>query len=84
MPGCDLSTAARRADQIRNLIASQPISSPQGPIAVTVSMGVAGAEASESKELLLRRADSALYEAKRKGRNRVESSAGVLAIAASS
>ena len=40
-------------------------------ITVTVSLGVAMLRRGEGKEALLERADVALYEAKRTGRNRV-------------
>ena len=72
LPGCDLETAVRRADQIRNAIATTPITGPQGALNVTVSMGVTVAESSTDPESLLRDADLALYQAKRNGRNRVE------------
>jgi diguanylate cyclase (GGDEF)-like protein len=70
--GCDLPTTVRRANQIRELIASVPIPTPRGELKVTVSMGATVAESCTNSELLLRRADVALYEAKRNGRNRVE------------
>jgi two-component system cell cycle response regulator len=72
IPGCDLATTIRRANQIRELISSQPILTPVGETTVTVSMGVTVAESSTNSKLLLRLADTALYQAKRKGRNRVE------------
>jgi diguanylate cyclase (GGDEF)-like protein len=72
LPGCALSTTARRADQMRTLISTDPIRSAQGALTVSVSMGVAAPETPETAESLLRRADIALYDAKRKGRNRVE------------
>jgi len=62
------------ADQIRSAIAHGQIRTPTaGQLvgAVTVSAGVAIAAAAETLEALLERADSALYEAKRTGRNRV-------------
>jgi diguanylate cyclase (GGDEF)-like protein len=72
IPGCDLATTVRRANQIRELISNQPVQTQLGAIDVTVSMGATVAEPSTSVELLLRRADAALYQAKRNGRNRVE------------
>ena len=73
MPGCNLATTVRRANVIRELISSASIETPLKAPRVTVSMGVAVVEPSTSSESLLRRADEALYQAKRNGRNRVES-----------
>jgi len=72
IPGCDLETTVRRANQIRELVASKPIALHTGTATVTLSMGVAVADASLDVEDLVRRADVALYQAKHKGRNRVE------------
>jgi two-component system, cell cycle response regulator len=72
IPGCDLTTMVRRANQMRELISSQPVSTAVGATTVTVSMGVVVAESSTNVEELLGRADTALYQAKRNGRNRVE------------
>jgi two-component system cell cycle response regulator len=72
MPGCDLATTVRRANVIRELIASTPIRSPLRATRITVSMGVAVAQPPRNSEWLLRCADLALYQAKRNGRNRVE------------
>jgi diguanylate cyclase (GGDEF)-like protein len=83
MSGCDLATATRRANEIRTSLLIEPLASAAGAGAVTVSMGVALAEPGETVEDLLRRADEALYRAKRGGRNRVESSNDVLAAARS-
>ncbi len=68
LPGINLDEAVRRADHIRKIMADQNKN-------VTVSIGVAGFVPSIQVEQssLLRRADAALYRAKRAGRNRVES-----------
>jgi len=78
IPGCDLTTTTRRANEIRTSLLIEPLVSAAGAGAVTVSMGVAVAEPEETVEDLLRRTDEALYRAKRGGRNRVESSDRVL------
>ncbi len=66
LPGATLETAARRAEQLRDTV-------ERARTGVTVSVGVAVAWPSpvEMPSALLRRADQALYEAKRQGRNRV-------------
>src|SRR5580692_2817779 len=64
IPGCDLATTVRRANQIRELIAGHPIPTPSGATNVTVSMGVTVAQSSTNAEALLRTADAALYQAK--------------------
>jgi two-component system, cell cycle response regulator len=82
IPGCDLGTTVRRANQIRELVCANPIVTPHGPVMVTVSMGATTAQSSTNSELLLREADSALYQAKRNGRNRVEQPTATTAAAA--
>ena len=68
LPNCDLDHAQRKGERIRQAVAG--ISFVQGP--VTVSVGVAQVEpAKEGLEAAIARADAALYEAKRSGRNRV-------------
>jgi diguanylate cyclase (GGDEF)-like protein len=72
LPGCDLETTVKRANVVRKLISSKAILTPLGQTVVTVSMGVTVAQSSGNAESLLRIADTALYQAKRNGRNRVE------------
>lgn len=71
LPGVALEEAARRAETIRAAISSSDVG-------MTVSVGVAGflPTLQTEPETLLRRADAALYAAKRAGRNRVEVDAG--------
>lgn len=49
----------------------QPVPTEQGAVQATVSIGVAIARAGDQVEGLLARADAAMYEAKRQGRDRV-------------
>lgn len=61
------------AERLRAAIAAVEVRAPQGPVRVTASIGVASATgAGIDFEALIRRADDALYRAKREGRNRVE------------
>ena len=60
------------AERIRQRVAEEPIHTDAGPISITVSVGVAGMDATTPDPgALFKRADIALYEAKQAGRNRV-------------
>ena len=67
-----LSDAERVGATLREALA-QPISVAGSTVQVTVSVGVAMAQAGEAVNAVLQRADRALYRAKRLGRNRVVS-----------
>ncbi|MEU4220229.1 diguanylate cyclase [Actinoplanes sp. NPDC026623] len=71
MPGTDARAAADFAEQWRRRCAAACTYTPQGPLQVTFSAGVAQLPAGSRHEDLLRLADEALYEAKRAGRNRI-------------
>jgi two-component system cell cycle response regulator len=73
LPGTDLPAAMAIAERLRKLVAGKPISIGTGKeIRVTVSIGVASLEGIEDRPAaILKRADEALYSAKREGRNRV-------------
>ncbi|SCK28681.1 diguanylate cyclase [Vogesella sp. LIG4] len=70
---CELSTALEVAERIRQRVEQAIIDGEHDPsLRVTVSIGVAMAQRDDSDaEHWLRRADEALYQAKRQGRNRV-------------
>lgn len=49
---------------------SRPVAAPTGTVATTLSVGVVLRQADESSDALIMRADQAMYEAKRTGRDR--------------
>ncbi|MEI7600230.1 MAG: PleD family two-component system response regulator [Aestuariivirga sp.] len=73
LPGADLAIAEKVGERIRKAIAAKPfLLGPGSHLTVTASLGVSSlATAQDSVEELLKRADRALYRAKREGRNRV-------------
>lgn len=73
LPGADLATAERVGERIRKAIAAKPfLLGPGTHLTVTASLGVSSlVTAGDAVEDLLKRADQALYRAKREGRNRV-------------
>lgn len=77
LPGASTADAARVSERLRSLVATQPLMTERGPIALTVSIGVTTCLPGEAPDKVLHRADQAMYEAKRRGRNRVESLATV-------
>ena len=73
LPGAAGADALRWAERLRETIAETSISAKAGPLRVTVSLGVATRNAAaQTPEELLDRADQALLQAKRLGRNRTE------------
>jgi diguanylate cyclase (GGDEF)-like protein len=84
LPGCDIATGIRRADEIREIVARSAIVTGCGSIKATVSMGVTLTASGRGKTLadVLEQADAALYAAKKNGRNRVEASPAALRAAA--
>ena len=74
LPETPLDTAIAVAQRLGATLAATPISTEKGPLPVTVSIGVAGLINGENLtlDLLLERADQAMYTAKQAGRNRVQ------------
>jgi two-component system, cell cycle response regulator len=71
MMNTDLELGKVIAERIREGVIKAPFHVKQYNIPVTLSLGVAMLRQGERKESLLERADAAMYEAKRSGRNRV-------------
>jgi len=69
---CALEEGVIVAERVREAFEASGIVCEQGPVDTTVSIGVAGGPAGTELEVLLASADTALYQAKRSGRNRVE------------
>ena len=69
---CSLEEGVVVAERVREAFESSGIVDETGPVDTTVSIGVAGGPAGTELEVLLAAADTALYQAKRGGRNRVE------------
>jgi len=65
-------TALQVAERIRSLLADYPMKAGSVELCMTTSIGVAFCQGQSSFEALYIEADSALYQAKRNGRNRVE------------
>lgn len=70
LPQAGLQSAAFTSDRLRAALGRQPLTFDGKIIAMTFSAGAAVLENSDTAQTLLRRADGAMYEAKRAGRNR--------------
>jgi two-component system cell cycle response regulator len=74
MPETDMAVATIVAERLRRRIATEPFVIQQGArsLDVTISIGIAAlSDAGDNAAAILKRADQALYRAKRDGRNRV-------------
>ena len=69
---CSIEEAMVAAERVREAFAASGVVCEEKPVDTTVSIGVAGGPAGTALDVLLAAADTALYKAKRSGRNRVE------------
>jgi diguanylate cyclase (GGDEF)-like protein len=74
LPGCDQINAVSHAERLRAAINRMTVNTPSGAIHLTASFGVTvvGPESSVDAPTAIQAADSAMYAAKRGGRDRVE------------
>jgi diguanylate cyclase (GGDEF)-like protein len=73
LPEMDAGQGMRALDRLRTIIADLDWSAFSPGMKVTMSAGVATLNRNETSDLILARADSALYAAKAQGRNRITS-----------
>ncbi len=73
LPNSNLTGGINLAERIRQSIADKTIDVQGKAIPITISIGICQANKDDTPELLIERADSRLYEAKKQGRNRVVS-----------
>jgi two-component system cell cycle response regulator len=74
MPETDMAVATAVAERLRRRIATEPFAIQKGArhLEVTISIGIAALSGvGDDAATILKRADQALYRAKRDGRNRV-------------
>ena len=72
-PGAALPQAQVIAERMRHTVQALPSAAPLEALAsLTISIGLAQLQLGQDLKALVRRADHALYRAKRNGRNRVE------------
>jgi len=71
LPDSDLNAAQQRLERLRSDLHTHPIDTVQGPLNISVSIGLASSRPHETLEQLLQRADTQVYNAKAQGRNRI-------------
>lgn len=76
LPAAGVPAAARAAEALRASLAAEPLRLREGPIRITVSIGVAGFDPDQEAAALYRAADRAMYQAKADGRDRVRTGPG--------
>ena len=73
MPGTDAAGSRIATERLRAAIGDVPITTSVGPVSTTISIGTSSCDPDSAASLqeLCDTADTALYEAKRSGRNQV-------------
>jgi len=73
LPETNLNDALSVAEKIRHAVEQKPFRSGSNRVNITVSCGVASFQQGDGRKSPFERADEALYQAKREGRNRCRS-----------
>lgn len=71
-PGCDLELTRKLAERILRAVSDESVDLGNSAVQLTLSLGATLGTADSDPEFLVAAADSAMYQAKRDGRNRVE------------
>jgi diguanylate cyclase (GGDEF)-like protein len=71
LPQTDVAGALAVTERVREVLAEKPFITSEGTVFLQVSMGIAQARLCDSEWDLLTRADQALLQAKRSGRNQI-------------
>ena len=71
LPGSTLESCRQLAERIREKTMRMNIQADGGQVQISISGGLARLESEDTIDSLLKRADDNLYEAKRRGRNRI-------------
>jgi diguanylate cyclase (GGDEF)-like protein len=71
-PGCGIAETWELAERVRNCVAHCSVVAGGSSVNVSLSLGIATGTSAAHPEKLLHTADTALYQAKNAGRNRVE------------
>jgi diguanylate cyclase len=69
LPSTNLSDGCRASERVRTAVASQRFRFESTELRLTVSIGLAAVDSGDNVASLIKRADAALYAAKRAGRN---------------
>ena len=78
LPGANLLKAHHVADRLRQVIKNSIIYTKEQAIEITISIGISAAKGKASQEILMYKADEALYAAKDNGRDTVHCSASLV------
>lgn len=74
VPDCGMNKIKGFAQRLLHIIEGENVETDEGPIPITVSLGLTVGVGNDQTSEIVKRADEALYRAKNNGRNRYETS----------